>query len=161
MHSLHSKSETKVIKKVDFCFPRSLRIRKRRQFLRIQRLGKRIYTEHLIIYLMNNKSRSTRLGITVSKKLGKAHQRNRIKRLLREAFRQSLLKTTKGFDLLVIAKQENPPIVLAPLIIEMNSLAQQGKKYSQQANLNRSKKKQRSTSKNLSVNIVPFERKAK
>ena len=103
--------------------PKKLRLRKRGQFLRLQRVGRRVYTTHLIAYIAPNKGRATRLGLTVSKKVGKAYLRNRIKRILREAFRRSHLRSTNGFDISVIARKERPPSQLNILIKEMNQLA--------------------------------------
>ena len=109
-------------------FPRRLRLRKRGQFLRAQRLGHRIHTPHLIVYLVSNRGQPTKIGLTVSKKCGKAHARNRIKRLLREAFRRSILRNEVGFDLSVIARKEQVPSDLNILINELNSIAHKSAK---------------------------------
>jgi ribonuclease P protein component len=109
-------------------FPRRLRLRKRGQFLRAQRLGSRIYTPHLIAYLVSNRGQPTKIGLTVSKKCGKAHVRNRVKRLLREAFRRSSLRNDVGFDLSVIARKEQVPSDLNILINELNSIAHKSAK---------------------------------
>ncbi len=55
----------------------------------------------LIIYYKKNSYNQTRIGLSVTKKIGKAHDRNRLKRLLREAFRQSSFKFL-GADVLVV-----------------------------------------------------------
>ncbi|MEE2643497.1 MAG: ribonuclease P protein component [Myxococcota bacterium] len=89
-------------------FPRCLRLRKRGQFLSVQRRGRRINSERLIAHLSFNRGGPVRLGITASRKVGGAVQRNRIKRLLREAFRQHVLRHERGFDLVLIARQGAP-----------------------------------------------------
>lgn len=48
---------------------------------------------------------ATRLGITASRKLGNAVQRNRVKRLVREAFRRHKLLFPSGLDLVFVAKK--------------------------------------------------------
>ena len=118
-------------------FPRSLRLRRRGQFLHAQRRGTRLQTAHLIAYRVANKKRPTRLGITVSKKVGRAHQRNRFKRLLREAFRHSELRTMSGFDLSLVAKRTHLIPTRATLISELNWIASQKPKPKQKSKRNR------------------------
>ena len=48
----------------------------------------------------------TRLGITVTKKVGKAAERNKIKRLIREYFRQNRHRIMGNWDINIIAKRE-------------------------------------------------------
>lgn len=49
--------------------------------------------------------RPTRLGVTVTRKVGRAHQRNRIKRLVREVFRQERSHLPPGYDMVWVAKR--------------------------------------------------------
>jgi ribonuclease P protein component len=55
----------------------------------------------LIIYYKKNPYNQTRIGLSVTKKLGKAHDRNRLKRLIREYFRNSSYKFL-GADILFV-----------------------------------------------------------
>lgn len=55
----------------------------------------------LIIYYKKNPFNQTRIGLSVPKKIGKAHDRNRLKRLIREFFRQSEYKFL-GADILIV-----------------------------------------------------------
>jgi ribonuclease P protein component len=55
----------------------------------------------LIIYYKKNSFNQSRIGLSVPKKIGKAHDRNRLKRLLREYFRQSNFKFL-GADILIV-----------------------------------------------------------
>lgn len=70
-------------------FPKEARLLKRRQFQRIAREGRRLAGKFVSIqYTHQEKPVCPKLGITISKKFGKAHDRNRFKRVVREAFRE-------------------------------------------------------------------------
>ena len=106
-------------------FPRALRLRKRGQFLATQRRGRRIHHDALIIYMSANRGGPVRLGITASRKVGGAVVRNRIKRLLREAFRTHPLRDQRGFDLVLVARKEAPPPTLAVYQAALDLIAAQ------------------------------------
>jgi ribonuclease P protein component len=55
----------------------------------------------LIIYYKKNSFNQSRIGLSVPKKIGKSHDRNRLKRILREFFRQSKFKFL-GADVLIV-----------------------------------------------------------
>ena len=75
---------------LDFSFPKELRLRKRAEFLRVYELGRRIEGRFMTVFILPNENPVQRVGITATKKaIGKAHDRNRAKRLLRETFRLS------------------------------------------------------------------------
>lgn len=69
-------------------FPKSCRVRRRADFLRIQNRGQRVHGKRFIFQFLPGAGPETRIGITVSKKVGNAVVRNRIKRWVREAFRR-------------------------------------------------------------------------
>ena len=59
---------------------------------------------YLVLYARRNRTESNRVGITVSKKLGKAHIRNRVRRRLREVYRLNEDKFQPGWDIVVVAR---------------------------------------------------------
>ena len=59
---------------------------------------------HLVLYARRNRTGTNRVGITVSKKLGKANVRNRIRRRLREVYRLNEDKFQPGWDIVVVAR---------------------------------------------------------
>ena len=58
----------------------------------------------LVLYARKNRTGANRVGITVSKKLGKAHVRNRVRRRLREVYRLNEEKFQPGWDIVVVAR---------------------------------------------------------
>ena len=87
-------------------FPKSKRLRKRREFLSVQEGGSRIVLASGIVLLAaRSDGTPARLGVTVTRKFGNAVQRNRAKRVFREAFRRSPGLFPAGTDVVVIPKQ--------------------------------------------------------
>ena len=73
-----------------FDLPKETRLAKRAEFLRVYEQGSRIEGRFMTVFVMPNERDIQRLGVTATKKaIGKAHDRNRAKRLLRESFRLS------------------------------------------------------------------------
>ncbi len=89
-----------------FFFKKKDKILKRREFLQLKRCGKRIQDRNFIIIYSDGRSEKNRIGITVSKKLGNAVKRNKIKRLIRENFRMNRDKIAEFMDINVIAKKK-------------------------------------------------------
>ena len=58
----------------------------------------------LVLYARKNRTAENRVGITVSKKLGKAHVRNRTRRRLREIYRLNETMFRPGWDIVVVAR---------------------------------------------------------
>lgn len=89
-----------------FGFPRTLRLLRRRDFVRLSRTGRRVQNEQFILCFAPGRGDAVRLGITVSRRVGGAVVRNRIKRLCREAFRLQQHRISGCWDLLLIAKKQ-------------------------------------------------------
>lgn len=86
-------------------FPRSLRLRKRRDYLAVQEGGIAVHSRYFI--LLVKRDGAGRVGITVSKKIGNSVTRNRVKRLVREAIRQWADGSwvPPGRDVVVVARR--------------------------------------------------------
>ncbi len=73
-------------------------------FRRLYRKGASSANRFLVMYCLKNKRQFNRLGLTVSIKLGKAVKRNRIKRLIKEAYRLNEYKLKTGYDIIIVAR---------------------------------------------------------
>ena len=87
-----------------FKFTKADRIQQRTEFLHLSKFGIKHQNRHFIAYALHNNKDHSRLGITVTKKVGHAVARNRIKRLIREHFRQNRYKLSNSWDIKVVAK---------------------------------------------------------
>lgn len=84
--------------------PKTARLLKRAEFLRLSHRGFRMQSANFIIISSANQRPQSRLGITVSAKVGNSVVRNRIKRHVREYFRRRRNALQPGADILVIAR---------------------------------------------------------
>lgn len=82
-------------------FPRAARVRKRADYLAIQNRGRRVSGPHLMLFARGG---ADRVGVTVSRKVGGAVLRNRLKRWIRECYRRRRGELPRGFDLVVVAR---------------------------------------------------------
>jgi ribonuclease P protein component len=87
-------------------FTKDDRLLKRSDFQRLSKSGKRIQNRYFIVYISRNDIQRCRLGLTVTRKVGNAVARNRIKRLAREYFRQNRHIIKDYWDISLIAKRE-------------------------------------------------------
>ena len=80
------------------------RLRKSAEFQRVRALKQSWAHPLLVLYVAPNGLDVTRTGISVTKRLGKAVTRNRVKRLIREAVRSLLPAIAPGYDLVFVAR---------------------------------------------------------
>jgi ribonuclease P protein component len=90
-----------------FKFLKIDRIRKRKDYLALSRYGHR-YSNHMLVFnYRTNTIERNRLGITVSKKVGNAVTRNRIKRIIRDYFRLHRDQLGMGIDLNIMVRSDS------------------------------------------------------
>ena len=88
-----------------FSFTKNKRILKRKDFIRLSKQGKKVLTHYFIAVITKGAADNNRIGITASKKVGNAPERNRIKRLIREYFRHRQENNPEAKDINIIARK--------------------------------------------------------
>lgn len=84
---------------------RKYRLRRNDDFRRVRHVGKSNASPLLVLAFLRNNLDHSRFGFVVSKQLGKAVQRNKIKRRVREAVRLRLAQIQTGFDIVFVARK--------------------------------------------------------
>ena len=103
------------------CFPKGARLRRRMEFLRVQRVGRKHNLGHFVLIAAPGESTTGRLGVTVSARVGNAVTRNRVKRLVREVFRTRCPYRGSGNDVVVIAKPGAEVLTNAEVFCELEA----------------------------------------
>jgi len=85
-----------------YCFDKTRRLLKKSEFDRVFEKAKKVVTEEFVVLYRSNEISHARIGLALSKKvIPKAHDRNRVKRMLRETFRTS---TLPAIDIVVLGR---------------------------------------------------------
>lgn len=86
-------------------FNRTKGLKKDSDFRKVYKHGKSFANKYLVLYILKNKSEYSRVGMSVSKKVGKAVTRNRVRRLIKEVYRLNIDENIEdGYDIVFIAR---------------------------------------------------------
>ncbi len=83
---------------------REQRLRNDAEIALAREQGRNYSNRYVAIYVRPNQQEQTRIAVAAGKRLGKAHIRNRAKRLLREAINRRLPQLKQGCDILLVAR---------------------------------------------------------
>jgi len=105
-----------------FLFSAEARLKKRYEFQAVYRMGCKIITPHFLLLVHTGERSCSRLGVTVSRKVGNAVVRNRVKRAIREFYRLNMHRFSQTTDLSVIAKKGAGRISTTQIWLELDKL---------------------------------------
>ena len=117
-----------MIHPADERFPRSARLRKRAEYLAVQGGGRKVRTRAFLALALDRDDDRVRLGITTTRRLGGAVIRNRVRRLVREAFRRGILAVPRGTDLVVIPSSSSSVLPAAEIMRDLDLLGRRLKR---------------------------------
>jgi ribonuclease P protein component len=96
-------------------FPKALRLLRRHEFLQVQEGGQKVPSDCLLALVKRNGRGHTRLGLTVSSKVGNAVVRVRLRRLLRELFRKRRGQWPGGLDVVLVVRSSAKEVSFAEM----------------------------------------------
>ena len=83
-------------------------IRRNNEFGRVYARGKSYVNQALVLYVLKTRGKRTRVGLTATKKIGHAVQRNRARRVMKAAIDEHLDYNIGGYDLVFVARGMTP-----------------------------------------------------
>ena len=82
----------------------TLTLKKNSEFQTVYKKGKSFANKHIVMFVLKNNKGTNRLGISASKKIGKAVVRNKQRRRLKEAFRALGSDVKAGYDIVILPR---------------------------------------------------------
>lgn len=108
---------------------KALRLTKNLEFINIYKSGRRVSSPFFVMYIKKNDLSYSRLGVSVSKKVGKSVVRNKIKRQIKEIVRQNYDFINSGWDIVFSVKPAAVQLSYAQMEKEIVNLLKRGRIY--------------------------------
>lgn len=108
---------------------KALRLTKNLEFINIYKSGRRVSSLFFVMYIKKNDLGYSRLGVSVSKKVGKSVIRNKIKRQIKEIVRQNYDFINSGWDIVFSVKPAAVQLNYAQMEKEIINLLKRGRIY--------------------------------
>ncbi len=104
-------------------------LKKNYQFQRVYKKGVFRSTKYTVLGFLKNKESKNRLGVSISKKVGKSIVRHRIKRYYKEAYRVLKNDIKEGYDLVLIARKGAENLNYWDIVAELRKIFSRGKLF--------------------------------
>jgi ribonuclease P protein component len=114
-----------------YTFPKTARVSGREEFAAVFDAKVRFSRGPLTAYALPTTRKTPRIGFSVSRRVGTAPRRNRIKRLLREAFRLMRHDFPRAYDIVIVVRPHEPLIlaeyqrILTAMMVKLHAMWQQ------------------------------------
>lgn len=89
-----------------FTFPKTARLLESRQYKRVLSKGRKFFCAAALLHVAPGETETSRMGLTVSRKVGNATVRNRVKRIARECFRLLRPRLRRPVDCVLVARPQ-------------------------------------------------------
>lgn len=109
---------------------KSLRLTKNLEFIHVYKTGRRLTSPFFTMYIKKNDLNFSRLGVSVSKKVGKSVVRNKIKRRIKEIIKTNYDDIRKGYDIVISVRPKATQLDFKTMNQELKSLMKRGRIYS-------------------------------
>ena len=102
------------------CMKKTIMLKKNYEFKNMFSRGKFYYGEYIYFYIKENNLNFNKFGIAISKKQGKAVERNHIKRIIRENYKNFEKNIKKGINILIVINKDKDIKNISFKMIEKN-----------------------------------------
>lgn len=109
------------------------RLKKRYQFNYVYKSGEHYSSEHAVLYVVSSKTKCIKIGFAVTKKVGHAVVRNKIRRRLREVVREQLPKLKQNYNVIIVAKENIVEASFDQLCFEVNKLFKKANLFNEES----------------------------